>query len=170
MGDERLSTLVISEAHRSQIGACLDRLIAASEATCAMLLDVSGMLLNWRGDVPAAKMEGLGVLLANGFVAARQVARILGESRFDASLQQGRSQNILSEAVGDQWILVTIFHDRTAEGIVRLLSGRASSELTETFASVRAESAALAAAPDAPGPSLGSGITAALDNLFRDRE
>lgn len=182
VGDERLSRLVITETHRSAIGAALERLQVASEARCVMLLDISGMLLGWRGDVAANKAEMLGVLLANGFVAAKQVAAILGQPKFEAMLQQGRTQHILSEAVGDHWVLITIFEDRTAEGIIRLLSGRTVRELVPTLDRVRAESAELerqraagipvAARADEPGaPRPRRGALAAgnpIDELFRD--
>ena len=169
MGDERLSTLVITDSHRNSIGESLDRMLVESEARCALLLDISGVLLGWRGDIPAARAESLSVLLANGFVAARQVASILGQPQFEAFLQQGKYQNILSEAVGSHWILVTIFADRTAEGLIRLISGRTVQDLVPTLDLVREESADMARNPARLPKRRLDPLNDALDNLFGDR-
>lgn len=169
--EERLSTLVITDQHRATIDRCLDRMMSESEALCVMLVDISGMLLAWAGSIPANKAEAISVLLANGFVAARQVAAILGQPQFEAFLQQGKHQHILTEAVGANWILITVFEDRTSEGIVRLLSGRIVRDLNPTLQRVKTESAQMnRSRPLAPPPGQTDKLAMALDNLFGDRD
>jgi predicted regulator of Ras-like GTPase activity (Roadblock/LC7/MglB family) len=136
VGDPRLSRLVVSEEHIQSINACLDRLIEEGNTQYALLLDLSGQLVTWCGEVDQKGLDALGALLAGNFASAREIAKLLGEDSFSAVFQEGHRRHVFTALVSQHWMLAVVFDARTPVGLVKLLCHRASADLQAVYKAV----------------------------------
>jgi hypothetical protein len=72
----------------------------------------------------------LGALLAATYASTREMARILKEDNFRTMLQEGMREKIITEAVKDQWLLVVIFDQQAHLGLIKVLTKRTTSMLS----------------------------------------
>jgi predicted regulator of Ras-like GTPase activity (Roadblock/LC7/MglB family) len=135
---EQLTNLVVSENELGNIARVLGRLTLDTGASHVLLLDKSGQLISTQGQVGQRDVIGLGALLAGAFSSSRQVAEILGEKDFRNILQQGVHESIYTSLIGEQWLLVVVFDKQTHVGLVKVLAGKATSELERVLERVRA--------------------------------
>src|SRR6476646_10726263 len=126
--DPQLTSLVVSEKDTAKIEECLERLVGDTNANYSMLLDKSGQVIAARGDTQRQDITALGALLAGTFASSREVARLLKEKDFRVLFQQGVRENIFTELITEQWMLVVMFDKRTHIGLVKVLSKRATDE------------------------------------------
>lgn len=138
--DPQLTSLIVSSAETSNIENCLGQLVAETGANYCLLLDKSGQVVASQGDVARQDITALGALLAGSFASSREVARLLKEKDFRSSFQQGVRENIFTELVQEQWMLVVMFDKRTHIGLVRVLSKRATDEMVGILDRVKLES------------------------------
>ena len=138
--DPQLTSMVVSTAETTHIEDTLNRLIAETGANYSMLLDKSGQVIAWSGDTDRQDITSLGALLAGTFASSREVARLLKEKEFKVLFQQGIRENIFTELISEQWMLVVMFDKRTHIGLVKVLSKRATDELSGVLDRVKIES------------------------------
>ncbi len=138
--DPQLTSMVVSIAETVHIEDTLNRLIAETGANYSMLLDKSGQVIAWSGDTDRQDITSLGALLAGTFASSREVARLLKEKEFKVLFQQGIRENIFTELIAEQWMLVVMFDKRTHIGLVKVLSKRATNELSGVLDRVKIES------------------------------
>lgn len=127
--DPQLTSLIVSERETNAIEECLERLVDDTGANYSMLLDKSGQVVAAQGDTARQDITALGALLAGTFASSREVARLLKEKDFRVLFQQGIKENIFTELIGEQWMLVVMFDKRTHIGLVKVLAKRATDEL-----------------------------------------
>lgn len=135
--DRELSNLVVTEEDTAQITACLQRLIADSGASYSMVLDRAGQILAWESDNVRPEMQHLGALLAATYASTQEMARLLNEDGFRTLLQEGLREKIFTETVQDHWLLVVIFDQQAHLGLVKVLSKRATTVLSNILDLVR---------------------------------
>jgi predicted regulator of Ras-like GTPase activity (Roadblock/LC7/MglB family) len=140
--DPQLTSLVVSQAETSHIEDTLERLVAETGANYSMLLDKSGQVIAASGDTDRQDITALGALLAGTFASSREVARLLKEKDFRVLFQQGVRENIFTELISEQWMLVVMFDKRTHIGLVKVLSKRATDDLASILERVKLESRA----------------------------
>lgn len=140
--DPQLTSLIVSVAETANIEQTLTRLVAETGATYCLLLDKSGQIIAAQGDVARQDITALGALLAGAFASSREVARLLHEKDFRSTFQEGTRENYFAVLVQDQWILVAFFDRRTQVGLVKIISKRATEELTSVLERVKVESRA----------------------------
>ena len=138
--DPQLSNLIISPAETSNIKIILNQLVIETGANNAMLLEKSGQVIAWAGASGRQDITALGALLAGAFASSREVARLLKEKDFRILFQQGAHENIFTELIAEQWMLVVMFDKRTHIGLVKVLSKRATDELTAVLERVKQQS------------------------------
>jgi len=138
--DPQLTSLIVSISETGNIEECLDRLVAETGANYSMLLDKSGQVVASQGDTDRQDITALGALLAGTFASSREVARLLKEKDFRVLFQQGVRENIFTELIQEQWMLVVMFDKRTHIGLVKVLSKRATDELSSILERVKVES------------------------------
>jgi len=163
---EQLTNLVVSEGEVANIARVLGRLALDTSASYTILLDKSGQLITSQGPRDQRDLIALGALIAGAFSSSRQVAEILGEHDFRAILQQGVQESILSNLIGDQWLLVVIFDKQTHVGLVRVLARKACDELERTLDRVRYGAAQ--ARQQVVNVQFRSEAANAIDALFQD--
>lgn len=129
--DARLSEMVVDEQTNAAISAVLRRLLQASHAGCAMVLDRAGQIIVYEGTEYSDEMMMLGALVAGTYASTREMARILHEDNFRMLLQEGAKEKIFTEAIGDHWLISIIFDRHTHLGLVKVLCDRATTELAD---------------------------------------
>jgi len=163
--DPQLTSLVVTEKDTIKIEECLERLVGDTNANYAMLLDKSGQVIASRGDTQRQDITALGALLAGTFASSREVARLLREKDFRVLFQQGVKENIFTELIEEQWMLVVMFDKRTHIGLVKVLAKRATEELAGTLQRVRQQSRQRDAVIST---SFRTSVEDTIDLLFRD--
>ena len=163
--DPQLTSLVVSTSETSHIEETLDRLVAETGANYSMLLDKSGQVIAAQGDTDHQEITALGALLAGTFASSREVARLLKEKDFRVLFQQGVRENIFTELIAEQWMLVVMFDKRTHIGLVKVLSKRATDELASILERVKQESRSRDAVIST---SFRTSVEDTIDLLFKD--
>jgi predicted regulator of Ras-like GTPase activity (Roadblock/LC7/MglB family) len=163
--DPQLTSLVVSEKDTLGIEDCLARLVDDTNANYCMLLDKSGQVISSRGDTQRQDITALGALLAGTFASSREVARLLREKDFRVLFQQGVKENIFTELIEEQWMLVVMFDRRTHIGLVKVLSKRATEELAVILRQVRQQSRQR---DSVISTSFRTSVEDTIDLLFRD--
>jgi predicted regulator of Ras-like GTPase activity (Roadblock/LC7/MglB family) len=163
--DPQLTSLVVSEKDTVGIEDCLERLVGDTSANYSMLLDKSGQVIASRGDTQRQDITALGALLAGTFASSREVARLLREKDFRVLFQQGVKENIFTELIEEQWMLVVMFDKRTHIGLVKVLAKRATDELGSILQRVRQQSKQREAVIST---SFRTSVEDTIDLLFRD--
>lgn len=135
--DRDLSNLVLTEEDTAQITACLQRLMVDTGASYSMIVDRAGQVLAWESDNERPEMTHLGALLAATYASTQEMARLLNEDGFKTLLQEGLREKIFTETVQDQWLLVVIFDYQAHLGLVKVLTKRAVSVLSNILTLVR---------------------------------
>jgi predicted regulator of Ras-like GTPase activity (Roadblock/LC7/MglB family) len=139
--DPHLTSMIVGEEETSMIVQCLERLVAGTEASYGMVLDRAGQIIAAQGDAYRDEGIPLGALLAGTFASSREVARLLKEKDFRVLFQEGRRENLFTELVEEQWMLVIVFKQQAHLGLVKILSKKATKELEGVLKLVRARNA-----------------------------
>jgi predicted regulator of Ras-like GTPase activity (Roadblock/LC7/MglB family) len=139
--DPQLTSLIVGEEETEIIRQCLERLVAGTEASYGMVLDRAGQIIAAEGETYREAGIPLGALLAGTFASSREVARLLKEPDFRVLFQEGRRENLFTELVDEQWMLVVVFKQQAHLGLVKILSKKATKELESVLKLVRARNA-----------------------------
>lgn len=125
--------LVLTDRDILKIERSLDRMLTSSGAHCALLIDRSGQLIASSGDPSTLDVVALSALTAANFGATAEIARLLGEEEFALLFHKGKNENVHFCKVGEEFILVTLFDNRTTLGLVRLRTEKVVKELLQIF-------------------------------------
>ncbi|RLA96030.1 MAG: roadblock/LC7 domain-containing protein [Deltaproteobacteria bacterium] len=125
--------VVLNDQDLIRIERCLNRMLATSGAHCALLIDRSGQLIASSGDPSTLDVVALSALTAANFGATAEIARLLGEEEFSLLFHKGKNENVHFSKIGDEFIMVVLFDDRTTLGLVRLRTEKVVKELQEIF-------------------------------------
>jgi len=106
-------------AHGRIADLCVD-FVRRSEATCALLIGPDGAVLYRYGYLEGLELDSLSALAAATVAATVEMARLIGETRFDLFMQQGTRRHLQIFRVGESAVLLALFDDRTTAGMVRL--------------------------------------------------
>lgn len=116
-----------------KITRILADLIKQSEADECMVCDAGGHVLAQESSGRSSDPFSVSALGAGVFGASRQLAMILGEDEFSAVFHQGEKKSLFIRAVGEDTLLLSIFSDPDAIGLVKLYSEPAASSLRALF-------------------------------------
>lgn len=165
MVDAPLTSLVIGPDDQRAVQQHLDQFLSESNLRQLMVLDRSGQVIATCGTPPAGNLLTLCALLAGTFASAREVARALDEPDLDVFFQQGTHVSVLTQLVGEHWLLVALFGPETPLGLVKLMARRAAKDLSGVLDRVRGLSRSGASQVT---PQLKSSLEETIDNLFKD--
>jgi predicted regulator of Ras-like GTPase activity (Roadblock/LC7/MglB family) len=130
--------LILSDQDIVRIEQSLDKMLSSSGAHCALLIDRSGQLISSSGDPSTLDVIALSALTAANFGATSEIARLLGEDEFALLFHKGKNENVHFSKIGAEFIMVTLFDDRTTLGLVRLRTEKVVHELREIFMEILA--------------------------------
>ncbi|CAA9566081.1 MAG: hypothetical protein AVDCRST_MAG70-2049 [uncultured Thermomicrobiales bacterium] len=129
--DPNLTDMVIDEVTSTGITDVLGRLVRDTRASSGMVIDRAGQIIAFNGQEYRGEMMMLGALIAGTYASTREMAKILHEEHFRMLLQEGSKEKIFTEAVGDHWLVSVIFDRHTHLGLVKVLSNRATLDLSQ---------------------------------------
>jgi predicted regulator of Ras-like GTPase activity (Roadblock/LC7/MglB family) len=125
--------IILSDQDIVRIEQSLDKMLSSSGAHCALLIDRSGQLISSSGDPSTLDVIALSALTAANFGATSEIARLLGEDEFALLFHKGKNENVHFSKIGNEFIMVTLFDDRTTLGLVRLRTEKVVHELRGIF-------------------------------------
>jgi predicted regulator of Ras-like GTPase activity (Roadblock/LC7/MglB family) len=158
----REERIVFYREEMTKIDVILKELIKLSGATCALLIDKDGHLVDRTGKMKEFDLDTIAALVAGSFAATREMAKVLGEDEFSVLFHQGQKGSIQLSLVGERTILAVIFNTQTTVGMVRLYTQEASNKLGELFTSLEAKSRV----PVELSPDYAESAKDRLDSLF----
>jgi predicted regulator of Ras-like GTPase activity (Roadblock/LC7/MglB family) len=163
--DPQLTSLIVPTEEITQIEDCLNHLVEDTGGNYALLLDKSGQVIASQGDGNHQDITALGALIAGTFASSREVAKLLREKDFRMLFQQGVRENIFIALIEEQWILCVIFNKGTHIGLVKVLTKKATDELSSVLDRVRQQHKAR---DEVLGSSFRTSMEDTIDLLFRD--
>lgn len=124
---------VLYEQDYEQIQQVLQRLKEGANAQMVLLIDRNGSMVAFQGDTERLDTTSFASLAAGNVAATESLARLLGEKEFHVLYHEGAGQNIHMSLISQRVILVVIFSNKSALGLVRLRVKQATTELERIF-------------------------------------
>ncbi len=125
--------LILEKKDLDKIRDCLGSMLENASAESILCVDRSGRLIWSCGDRSEEELVPLAALTAANFGATAAIAGMLGEKDFTLLFHKGKEENIHFSAIGDEFILITIFNNSTSLGLIRLEVEKATKELLKIF-------------------------------------
>src|SRR5215203_3089880 len=125
--------MIMYEEEFQQIRVILQKLKEDANAKMVFLVDKNGQQIAYNGDINNLDTTSLASLTAGNVAATDGLARLIGEKEFSVLFHEGERDNIHISLVAQRVILVVIFDEKSALGLVRLRVKKASQELERTF-------------------------------------
>ena len=125
--------LVLYDEEFQKIRQALQRLLEDASANLVFLVDKNGQQIAAVGGVSSLDMTSLASLTAGNVAATDGLARLIGDNEFSVLFHEGEKANLYISIVARRVILVVMFDDRAALGLVRLRVRRATAELETVF-------------------------------------
>ena len=135
----------------------LQRLQADTGARCVILLSSSGYPIRTSGQTGGLDISSLSALVAANFLAAAELARLLGRGTvFKSSYHEGHdaaNDNIYAYAIDQDYLLAVVFGAESKPGAVWFYTKQTASTLGAQFARRAPQAQPLSAAAAAAGDS-----------------
>jgi predicted regulator of Ras-like GTPase activity (Roadblock/LC7/MglB family) len=143
----RSTDLILLAEDEARLAVTLGALVADAKAVAAFLLDRNGRLLSSGGQPPDLDSTALASLVSGCMAATGSLANLVGEKEFGALFLEGERAHLHVAALEPGLILVVLFDQRAARGLVSFRVRRAAMEIDQAFADIprRAGGAASAA-------------------------
>jgi predicted regulator of Ras-like GTPase activity (Roadblock/LC7/MglB family) len=114
----------------ARIGSCLEKLLVNGRVAAVLFADSAGQPIEHMGTLSDNDRIALATLAAGSLAATVAMARLLGQAgAFQQVFFEGREHSVHSSIVGDGFLLVVAFDNRTKPGLVRIIAGEAAKEL-----------------------------------------
>jgi len=114
--------IVISKNKYDKLGLLLEELCNQANTVWALFSTLAGQLVVQRGFVYSFDVLTINAVACSIFNSTMELAHIVGDKRFSSFLQEGASASMYYTCVGDDYLLVTLFDDRTLPGLVKVAS------------------------------------------------
>lgn len=102
-----------------------------TNARCVLLLSAGGFTIDMAGQTNGLDIAGISALVAANFMAATELARMLGNnSVFKSSYHEGPDYNIYAYDINGDCLLAVIFGTESKTGMVRYYTNKVVEELT----------------------------------------
>ncbi|MEB3237883.1 MAG: roadblock/LC7 domain-containing protein [Candidatus Sericytochromatia bacterium] len=128
-----LTNFVVTEDGIQRIQKLLQGLVHDVDAVAALLIEKSGQVLATQGDTMGLDCQAMASLVSGAFASTRAVARMIGETEFQAMFQQGETASVFMYALGTNDILVVVFDDQTKTGLVKVQAQQTAVALTSAI-------------------------------------
>lgn len=156
-----------------QLRRRLSQLQAETEAYVTMVITMSGYPVNVVGLTDGLDVSTLSALVAGNFLAAHEIATMLGEeSSFKLSYYESDQHNIYAYGICEEYLLLTVFGDETKPGVVWFYAQRAVEDLADILQQLDLEDDREDVLNNVSDEELQSALDSALDSalLFAEAE
>ena len=115
-------TLSISKERIDKLTYLLGDFCTQANTVWAIFVTVSGQLLVQRGFVRSFDVLAISALACGVYNSTMELAHIVGEPKFSQFLQEGKHFSVYYIGVDRDYLLVSLFDDRTLPGVVKVAS------------------------------------------------
>lgn len=115
-------TISVSKQKVNELENLLADFCARANTVWAILTTVTGHLLAQRGFVYSFDVLAISALACGVFNSTMELAHIVGEEKFTQFMQEGEKFSIYYAGVNEDYVLVSLFDDRTLPGVVKVAS------------------------------------------------
>lgn len=112
----------VSRDKVEKLDGLLNDFCVQANTVWAIFSTISGQLLVQKGFVRSFDVLAISALACGVFNSTMELARIVGERRFNQFLQEGNKFSIYYIGVTEDYLLVSLFDDRTLPGVVKVAS------------------------------------------------
>jgi len=114
--------IVISKNKYDKLGLLLDDFCNQANTIWALFSTLAGQLVVQRGFVNSFDVLAINAIACSIFNSTAELAHIVGDKRFSSFLQEGVNASMYYTCVNEDYLLVTLFDDRTLPGLVKVAS------------------------------------------------
>lgn len=119
---EESRTISISREKVGKLDNLLTDFCEQANIVWAIFVTASGQLLVQKGFVRSFDVLAISALACGVFNSTMELARIVGEKHFNQFLQEGKRFSVYYIGVKEDYLLVSLFDDRTLPGVVKVAS------------------------------------------------
>lgn len=120
--EHSLETITLTPTKLDKLKKLLNNYCRQANPVWTIFITNSGHLLAQRGFVYSFDVLTIAALTSNIFNSTMELARIIGEKKFRELLQEGIKSSIYYTTVDTNYLLVSMFDDRTIPGVVKVAS------------------------------------------------
>ena len=132
--------IVLSEASFEKIAGLLQDFLKRSRATLCVFADMNGYPIAYQGYLNQSQVASLTALAAGDFLATSEMAKLTQNGdRFRFIIHEGDKQNLYLCSVGDDYLLIVLFHKSIALGLIRVLTQHIIEQLHKLLKRFRQE-------------------------------
>ncbi len=113
-------TISVSKEKVNRLEHLLSEFCTQTHTVWSIFVTVTGQVLIQRGFVYSFDVVAISALACGVFNSTMELASIVGEHTFYQFLQEGRNFSIHYIGVSKQFLLVSLFDDRTLPGVVKV--------------------------------------------------
>ncbi len=121
-------TIAVTKDKVDKLEGLLSDFCNQTNTVWAIFVTIAGQLLVQRGFVYSFDVLTISALACGVFNSTMELARIVGEKKFNQFLQEGDKFSIYYIGVDERFLLVSLFDDRTIPGVVKVASEEFSIE------------------------------------------
>ena len=132
-----LTNFVVTEDGINRIRRLMHELVSDVDAQAALLVEKSGQMIATDGDVQGLDTTALASLVSGAFASTRAVARLIGETEFQAMFQQGDTSSVFMYSLGTNDILVVVFSDISKTGLVKVQTQQTAVALSQEISQMQ---------------------------------
>jgi predicted regulator of Ras-like GTPase activity (Roadblock/LC7/MglB family) len=119
---DKSRTIRISSEKVNKLDSLLANFCEQANIVWAIFVTSSGQLLVQKGFVRSFDVLAISALACGVFNSTMELARIVGEKHFNQFLQEGKKFSVYYIGVQEEYLLVSLFDDRTLAGVVKVAS------------------------------------------------
>lgn len=119
---EMPEVIVISKNKYERLGLLLEDFCSQANTIWALFSTLAGQLVVQRGFVNSFDVLSINAVACSIFNSTMELAHIVGDKKFSSFLQEGASASMYYTCIDDDYLLVTLFDDRTLPGVVKVAS------------------------------------------------
>ncbi|NLI82717.1 MAG: roadblock/LC7 domain-containing protein [Deltaproteobacteria bacterium] len=121
--------LVLSRESIYLLESILEKELLCNGVDHAFIIDTAGTLISEGGKLPMEDILPLAALSAANFGATEKMARMIGEKDFSLLFHKGTTHNIHLSRINKDFILVALFGNDVAIGLIRHGSNKAAEQI-----------------------------------------
>jgi len=120
--EKRPGTISLTKEKYEQIDNMLKDFCIHANTIWTILATASGQLLAQHGFTLSFDVLTIAALACGVFNSTRELAHLVGDKKFSQLLQEGKAMSLYYINIKGDYLLVSLFDDRTLPGVVRVAS------------------------------------------------
>ncbi|MEO0136661.1 MAG: roadblock/LC7 domain-containing protein [candidate division WOR-3 bacterium] len=131
-----LTTITLTDAQIKSLEKMLKDFYNQTNVVWAIVITSSGHLLVQRGFTRTFDVLTIAALTCNIFNSTMELAHLIGERNFCELLQEGKRTSIYYVTLDGDYLLVSLFDDRTLPGVVKVAAAEFSKNVKRILKTV----------------------------------